>query len=232
MHSGKIAKVVLSVTLMLFYTFAPEFAAAEATLLREVQKTELSIAFSTNIARPDRYKLEIFRETIALGESTGWDGQALYLADMDQSENRRDTTKAGLADSTYKYRRPMAVFLVAFVPGFLIHGLGHAYIGKGNTAWLLFGIEVISFGLALVAIGYGFHRMDGGSSGDTPDPEPWTLASTALFVSSWIYDCAASPAKAAKMNQQAELERGSKTTISIGAGIKDTQARLVISLRW
>jgi len=161
-----------------------------------------------------------------LGSMAGWGQQPVYLTRLYYSDGKLDSAKIEHADSMSTYKSPTTAFLVAFFPGFFIHGLGHAYIGKGNTTLVLMGIEAVSVGLFLAA------AISTWDDPHAPDLDLLAFSCVIIFLGSWIYDFAAAPAKAISMNQQAELERGSKTTISIGAGIKDTQARLVISLRW
>ena len=190
------------------------------------QQTELRVAFSMEMGGPDRYKLDISRSNISFCQMASQGGQPFYLAGIDQG---RDSSEAGSANSTYTYKDPTAAFFIGFIPGFFIHGLGHAYIGKGSAAWLLFGIELASLGLFTAG---AITSIKGEDDPEAPDPEPWWLSGYALFLSSWMYDFSAAPAKAIRMNQQAELERRSKAAISIDAGIKNNQARLVIALRW
>ena len=222
----KIVKIAPAVTLLLFYAVVPDFAAAQAQLFKSYQQTELRVAFSMEMGGPDRYKLDISRSNISFCQMASQGGQPFYLAGIDQG---RDSSEAGSANSTYTYKDPTAAFFIGFIPGFFIHGLGHAYIGKGSAAWLLFGIELASLGLFTAG---AITSIKGEDDPEAPDPEPWWLSGYALFLSSWMYDFSAAPAKAIRMNQQAELERRSKAAISIDAGIKNNQARLVIALRW
>lgn len=210
----------------------PDFAAAQAQQLKADKQSELHIAFSTDIAKPDRYKLDISEKTISFGRAADLGRHYFYLVDLNQYEESDDSSKADSPHSTYTYKSPTAAFVIGFIPGFCIHGLGHAYIGKEKTALVLFGIQVISIALTLAAIGYRQKRMDEGFRVDDAAAESWLLAALALFFGSWMYDFTAAPDRAHRMNEQANKSSASRAALSIDAGIKDNQARLVISLRW
>ena len=225
-------KIALPVILLLFYAVVPDFAAAQAQQFQTNQQTELRLTLSADMARPDRYKIDISKRNISSWLAADQGGQPWCLAAIDQGGDSRDSIDVVLRGMRYIYKSPTVTFLLAFFPGFCIHGLGHAYIGKGNTALVLFGIQVISIALTLAAIGYRQKRMDEGFRVDDAAAEPWFFAALALFFGSWMYDFTAAPDKAHRMNEQARKSSASRPALSIGAGIKNNQTRLAVTLRW
>jgi len=90
-----------------------------------------------------------------------------------------------------------AALVWSIVPGFFIHGLGHAYVDKPETFGILLGIEIMSSFIF-------FHEFAKGM-GDNSDEEPNNaIGLTALFAwtSSWIYDIYGSATTAHKINKK------------------------------
>ena len=98
----------------------------------------------------------------------------------------------------YNCRSPYATFAIALVPGAVVHGAGHFYIGDTETAWTLFKIESASF--LLFGIGLFTHLSSGGHSSSTQASIIWGsyFGSIALWVGTWVYDVIGATYKSSK----------------------------------
>ncbi len=86
---------------------------------------------------------------------------------------------------------PVSAGVLAVFPGFIIHGLGHFYIGEYSTGGLILGSEVFAFALSLV------------------------IPEDILFWGGWLYDVIASPIKASKMRKEYEQKKRGTSCTSI-----------------
>ena len=86
-----------------------------------------------------------------------------------------------------RYKSEDTAFLLALLPGFFIHGLGHIYAGDRLTGFALFGIEVVS---ALTVVGVGVHGAFGGKTIDSKFGLRNFIFFAGLvgFFGSWVYD--------------------------------------------
>ncbi len=99
----------------------------------------------------------------------------------------------------YERKNPWIAFGLAWGPGFLVHGLGHYYIGDKKTAYLLLSAEAVS-----VSLFYLERRMgrDFGNDGLERDMSLIGFLGAAVFVSSYMYDYIGAPYKANKRNKE------------------------------
>ena len=90
-------------------------------------------------------------------------------------------------------RNPDVALLVSAVPGFFLHGLGHAYAGKYWTAGGLVMAEAAGVALLLSSgIGLSFGGSIGSLDGDGKKNVNLLVgAGNLLFWGSWLYDIVA-----------------------------------------
>jgi hypothetical protein len=137
------------------------------------------------------------------------DSSKSILKAMDMAVNgnyRLYTLEEFSGDTTYKFaneskpaklKSSAAAFLVALVPGSVVHGAGHFYAGKSKAGFLLLGAEIIGAGLCyLSALGNLAGNTKKGSSDGT------AFIGLTLFVGSWIYDIIEAPLAVHYKNQK------------------------------
>lgn len=116
------------------------------------------------------------------------------------------------------FKSPAGTLLIALIPGFFIHGLGHFYIGEKKTGGILLAIEVSGwFVLSSYSIYLGVRGFFECFLGGDPNcleseglQNTGTVIGTifvASFLGSWLYDVIAAPMKAMKAKRK-YLERG------------------------
>jgi len=92
-----------------------------------------------------------------------------------------------------KLRDPRAVFVIALVPGFFIHGIGHAYIGDNKAALTLLFLEIGSIATLASSLPYL-----------TAQPSALSVSIISLsvitFLVSWQVDVWRAPDRAYNMN--------------------------------
>jgi len=127
-----------------------------------------------------------------------------------------------VSETKPKRKSPELAFMMAFGPGFFIHGMGHFYIGSYGKAAGMLGIEVFSLALAFAA------TMNDivGDDEDKCDNRKYNLNAAAfvLFLGSWAWDMIGAPLKAKRMND--------KMSLSIRPEIKSKQMSLNVALNW
>lgn len=106
-----------------------------------------------------------------------------------------------------KKRSATAAFLIALVPGSVVHGAGHFYAGKPKTGFVLFGTEIVGIGLFM---GGALSGLPGNVREDAG--ETIGFVGFSLFMFSWVYDIIVAPTEAKKHNQK-PLE---KTSLDLG----------------
>ena len=74
-------------------------------------------------------------------------------------------------------------FLISFVPGFFVHGLGHYYIEECRTGTYLLLGEAASVGIIFLEIMRGF-----GENSDVKSRQAVYLPAIGLFFYTWYYD--------------------------------------------
>lgn len=133
-----------------------------------------------------------------IAESARFD-QALLLPANAIAAQAADSINADslwkLQSSTLTEEKSAGVALaLAIMPGVLIHGLGHAYLGDRTTSGNLFMAELISIPLVVM----GEHAKSG--------HETSTLSAFGgtVFAITWLYDIIGAPVKAQKLNAKNE----------------------------
>lgn len=97
---------------------------------------------------------------------------------------------------------------LALGPGFLVHGLGHLYIGETRTAWQLFLTEVVGVGLAVTGLLLDAPSQKSGGVGGLRQGLLHT--GTVLFLSSWLADVLGAFKGAAALDQDTSRTEGSR----------------------
>ena len=91
---------------------------------------------------------------------------------------------------------PATAFVIAFFPGFVVHGLGHYYIDRKATGTRLLAAEAVSvFLIYWAAIADLATLENGGKKGNI---NALKAVSFSLFFGSWAYDFIGAPAKVKK----------------------------------
>jgi hypothetical protein len=106
---------------------------------------------------------------------------------------------AGEPVATAGPKDPSKAFLIALLPGSLVHGAGHFYAGKTTTGLLLLGSELLGAAFVLGGTSTGWGR-----SSPTREGFAVALAGGTLFFGSWIYDMIKSPLIVQKQNRLLE----------------------------
>ncbi len=113
------------------------------------------------------------------------------------------------------FKSPTDTLLIALIPGFFIHGLGHFYIGENKTGGILLGIEASGW---FVLLSYSMYLgvrglFECSLAGDPDCVESEGLQNTGTvigiifagsFFGTWLYDVITAPMKA----NRKYLERG------------------------
>lgn len=108
----------------------------------------------------------------------------------------RDTNLLSNNQSIKKRKSAGTALFISVVPGFVVHGAGHFYVGKKRDAVLLFAGELASFGLLYAGAG-GLVA----SSGESDEATTLYFLGVSLFISTWIYDLIGAPVAANKYNK-------------------------------
>lgn len=95
-------------------------------------------------------------------------------------------------------RDPNTTLLISFVPGCIIHGSGHYYLGDWKMGTGLLVLEAVGIGLTVSAI--SGHAINPTKEAEEKI-EPWVWAGQALFWGTWLYDIVAPQIKLRKNNQ-------------------------------
>jgi len=128
-----------------------------------------------------------------------------------------------VSETQYKRKSPELAFMIAFAPGFFIHGLGHLYVGDYGKATGIFGLEVLSLSIFTLAAMAGVGGMDNPDQNEDAI-DAMFIASVLIFIGSWTWDMAGAPIKAEKINE--------KLSLSIRPEIKTKQMSLKVALNW
>ena len=110
--------------------------------------------------------------------------------------------------------------LIALVPGFLIHGLGHFYTGDDESGLDLLIAEVAGIALVLAGVFVGEGTDNSGPSGGPR--RLLTHAGVLLFAGSWAFDTVGTLKGAAEFDPIADKERA----LSAGLGYRYVGDRL------
>jgi hypothetical protein len=106
------------------------------------------------------------------------------------------------ADSLWKLQRSTlteeksagVALALAIMPGVLIHGLGHAYLGDRKTFGRLFMPELICIPVVVMTE----HAKSG------HETSPVSVLAGVVFAGTWLYDVIGAPIKAHKLNAKNE----------------------------
>ena len=128
-----------------------------------------------------------------------------------------------ISETKHKMKNPKTAFWLGFGPGFFVHGLGHAYIGKYWTAGGLFMIEALSIAAFAMGAAAGIAESENNGNSDKAN-ETFGLAFALLFLGSWSYDFIGAPKKAKKMN--------SEHCYLIYPGIKNKSVTVNFAVAW
>ena len=99
-----------------------------------------------------------------------------------------------------KLKSPTTAFVIALVPGAVVHGAGHFYAGKTKTAIGLFGAEILGAGLTGLGLLGSLRGDTGGEGGE--GGEVVIALGLGFFFGSWIYDIVESPSVIKRQNDQ------------------------------
>ncbi len=141
----------------------------------------------------------------------------VWAAGFEATEEEQSETKAPQTQAEFTYRAPENVFMVAVIPGFVVHGLGHVMADDLRTGYALFGGEMVS----LAMLGYGLRQAaDDVQSGAIGSIWAWDKSSganiiwgaSAVFLITWAADFLHAPIAAEEYNQEHHL------TPTIGLG--------------
>lgn len=106
----------------------------------------------------------------------------------------------------YTPKDPKLAFALGFGPGFLIHGLGHYYIGRNKTGSVLLGCEAISIScIYLGAVNGVGGQQENANSNSQSLANSLFLFSAAIFTITWIYDFSQAPKKAIQINKENQI---------------------------
>lgn len=109
----------------------------------------------------------------------------------DPHNNRRSDDKIDI-----KQKSPLLAFVIAAVPGSMIHGLGHYYIDDSRTFKILFITELVSIPMAYISLGAMVADGLSGESRNESWAEPMGIIAFVAFLGTWVYDVVAAPIKA------------------------------------
>jgi len=104
-------------------------------------------------------------------------------------------------------KSPLVGELLAFFPGFFVHGLGHRYAGNAEKADEILAMELYSF----LPIGLGGVLYGLGRSEDAEAVEIAGLVGMGVgavpFLGTWIYDLVFTPSEVNRYNSRAREEK-------------------------
>jgi len=138
------------------------------------------------------------------------------------AQQSEDSIKV-VALESLKLKSPYMAIFYAFIPGIVIHGSGHFYVGKTKTGFWLLGAEVVGAYLVFTA---ALAELPGGEY--DPDDELWGFAGLLLFVGSWVYDVVKSPIVVKKQNKELLQKRQSLLNLQM----KNESLRLILVSRF
>jgi len=112
----------------------------------------------------------------------------------DKTENKQTS------EPYFPCKDPVVATTLAIFPGFIIHGLGHYYVGENNTGARLLSFELASVIVYFVANG---RQLDGANI-DERERTSKTLVNLSIvtFAVVWLYDIIGSPIKAVEANRE------------------------------
>jgi hypothetical protein len=105
-------------------------------------------------------------------------------------------------EKPYRKKSPAMAFVYGFFPGFVIHGIGHNYIGETRTGNLLLAGELISIAVVSISIPMGIGKSLDNEPGGESAADALTYVGLMIFAVTWVYDFTAAPYKAYTMNKE------------------------------
>lgn len=141
------------------------------------------------------------------------------------AQRMEDSIKVGGVDSR-KLKDPNKAILYAFIPGIIVHGSGHFYVGKTKTGFLLLGAEVAGACIVVVSGLAGFAAAESGEH--STEAELGAFGGLMLFVGSWAYDVLMSPIVVKKQNKELLQRR----PVHLSLQTKNESLKLVVTWRF
>ncbi|MCJ7457570.1 MAG: hypothetical protein MUP17_01090 [candidate division Zixibacteria bacterium] len=129
-----------------------------------------------------------------------------------------------------KLKSPTTALVIALVPGSIVHGAGHFYVGKTKTAIGLFGAEIIGAGLTFLgALG----SLRGDTGGESSGGGEVVLAlGLGLFAGSWIYDVVGSPFAVKDQNDKILGKKPFPDELNMELDKRDQQLKCLVVKRF
>lgn len=122
-----------------------------------------------------------------------------------QNINYMEAQEGGGEKYYPRYKSESTAFLLAFVPGFFIHGMGHFYAGDFKTGLILFGLELLIIPGAAAEIAYDLaENKDPDDKGNVAHAA-FAVGLAAFFVS-WVIDIAHSSVAVEKYNNKVRAQ--------------------------
>jgi len=149
------------------------------------------------------------KNTITFTDSNQSIVQAVDLAVKSNYWSYLYTQETSLNDTSFKMaselkpvklKSPTTAFLIALVPGSVVHGAGHFYAGKPKTGVFLFSMELIGAGLFYLGALSSFGEQSENNS--SKDGTVVKFFGFALFVGSWVADVIGAPKAVKKWNNE------------------------------
>ena len=139
-----------------------------------------------------------------------------------------DTVQKGYPNNSknVKKKSPTAAFLIALVPGSVVHGAGHFYAGKLKTGAFLVGTELAGIGLFYLGAVSGMSE----NLEDEKDRGELEWIGFGLFLFSWLYDVIESPSVVNKQNQR--LSKTTSQVLEIHTLKNYKEIQLLLSIRF
>jgi hypothetical protein len=108
---------------------------------------------------------------------------------------------ARIASHCYESKKKVGTaILIAAVPGLIVHGLGHAYVGDSKTFGTLLGLQLFT---GIVAAVYW-------SSATSDEPQtPAIQIASAVWLGTYLYDILGSASKVSEFNRRLETGNAS-----------------------
>ncbi len=156
----------------------------------------------------------------------------LFLAaDQDKSGATATPTPNPNAGGKFDEKSPALAGFLGFVPGLVIHGLGHFYAGRNieGTCLMLMEGGALYMGYQAYVLGYG--AANGLSDNPTQNTTNLNgaltlgLGSVLLFTTSWMYDWLGAPMACSEWNKE------QRAKVSLNLVPVDRQSMLVLSWR-
>lgn len=170
---------------------------------------------TTSIMRQDSNDIE-HANHLLLTYLASFDGksQALLSLSLDEAQHFVDRDEKKSASKA---------FLIAFFPGFLIHGLGHHYADQHVVGFALLGAEVVSIYLINESLKDGWFTGGG-------DEGPDIRIGLGIFFASWLADVIRAPLVVSSGNKS--QSRSSSSNLDFDTGIAHSDIKVEYIFRF